>query len=106
MARKTTVCTLVPDPLLFAALAVAAQRAQTASAIGVGAQAPGRAGNPPGLVSIRFTPRVAYFTLGIETGQLEYEVQDDQVTVRKADGSECMVFRLDLEQTCVGGRLQ
>ena len=98
MAKKTTVCTLVPDPLLFAALAIAAERAQTASAADRSARSDSRRKSPAGLVSIQFTPCMAYFTLGIATGQLEYDIQDDQVTVSRSDGSECMVFRLDRDE--------
>ncbi len=73
MARKTTVCTLVPDPLLFAALAVAAQRAQAASTPVSGARL--RSARESGRTGVHpVHPAMAYFTLGIATGQLEYDV--------------------------------
>jgi hypothetical protein len=103
MATKATVCTLVPDPLLFTALAIAAQRAQAASSMRPHDRLDPRP-NPAGLVSIQFTPSMAYFTLGIATGRLEYDVEDNQVTVRNADGTESMVFRLDTDDVRATGR--
>jgi hypothetical protein len=92
---KTALRILVPDPLLFAALAIAVERAQASRLSGQGPRLSGIYESPTGLVSVSFTEDMAYFTLGIATNRLEYDVSHDQVTLRKSDGSESMIFRVE-----------
>ncbi len=64
-AARPSVRVLVSDPLLFAALAVAAQRVQNS--------------------------RVAQ---GFSTGEIEYDIREDRVALRRPGGTEFMVFAL------------
>lgn len=64
-ATRPAVRVLVSDPLLFAALAVAAQRVQNSSV-----------------------------AQGRSTGEIEYDIHEDRVALRRPGGTEFMVFAL------------
>jgi len=64
-AAWPSVRVLVSDPLLFAALAVAAQRVQNSSV-----------------------------AQGFNSGEIEYDIREDRVTLRRRGGTEFMVFAL------------
>ena len=90
---KPALRVLVPDPLLFAALAVAAERARSSACADPPRVRLHR--EPTDIVAIEFGSREAHLTLGLLSDEIQYDVQHDRVTLRSRGGSTVMVFTLD-----------
>jgi len=82
---------------VFAALAIAAQRVQSAQAL---AASDCFHGEPTDVVAIDFGQREAHLILGLASDQIQYDIQKDRVTIRSRGGSAVMIFSLDESGSC------